>query len=266
MTCETCHGPGKAHADAEEAAHGDEAKTAAASRLIFAFSGGVKENSETCLACHRSGKEQDFFSHSGHFAHGISCNDCHAAHLVEESKDRSKGDFPYAQPHVFEIPHLPEEIRWLQNSLLKADQADLCYGCHGTIRAQFALPVHHRVPEGLIRCTDCHNPHGSLNRAALAKAGAETCVTCHVEKRGPFVFEHPPAKVEGCVSCHSPHGSTNRMLLARREGRELCLQCHAGFGGQVQVPHGRFSFQTSGECVRCHAAIHGSNFDANFLR
>lgn len=56
------------------------------------------------------------------------------------------------------------------------------------------------------------------------------------------------------------------MLLARREGRELCLQCHAGFGGQVQVPHGRFSFQTSGECVRCHAAIHGSNFDANFLR
>jgi hypothetical protein len=35
--CEMCHGPGKAHADGEEAARGDDAKTAAASKLIFSF-------------------------------------------------------------------------------------------------------------------------------------------------------------------------------------------------------------------------------------
>lgn len=47
MTCDTCHGPGKAHSDAEEAAHGDDAKTAAANKLIFAFHGNAKENAGT---------------------------------------------------------------------------------------------------------------------------------------------------------------------------------------------------------------------------
>src|SRR5712671_2854596 len=35
--CEMCHGPGKAHADGEEASQGDDEKAAAASKLIFSF-------------------------------------------------------------------------------------------------------------------------------------------------------------------------------------------------------------------------------------
>ncbi len=115
-----------------------------------------------------------------------------------------------------------------------------------------------------MKCTDCHSPHGTSNRATLRQSGWETCVQCHVEKRGPFVFEHSAVKVEGCTICHTPHGSVNRMLLARREERFLCLQCHVD-PFAVNVPHGRLGFQTRGECVRCHANIHGSNFDANFL-
>jgi DmsE family decaheme c-type cytochrome len=149
---------------------------------------------------------------------------------------------------------------------LKTSQPDLCYTCHGTVRNQFALPVHHRVPEGLMKCTDCHSSHGTLNPSSLVKTQTETCVQCHVEKRGPYVHEHPAAKVEGCTACHSPHGSPNRMLLVRREGRQLCLQCHTGFHLLTQAPHGRFGFQTSGECTRCHVTIHGSNFDPNLLR
>jgi hypothetical protein len=56
------------------------------------------------------------------------------------------------------------------------------------------------------------------------------------------------------------------MLLERREGRQLCLQCHTGFRQLDQAPHGRLGFQTSGECTRCHVTIHGSNFDVNLLR
>src|ERR1041385_6593282 len=102
--------------------------------------------------------------------------------------------------------------RWLNNSLLKQAQPELCGHCHGNIAAQFTLPTHRRVPEGAMKCTDCHNTHGTSNRATLRQTGWETCTQCHVEKRGPFVFEHSAVKVEGCTACHTPHGSVNRML------------------------------------------------------
>jgi predicted CXXCH cytochrome family protein len=259
MDCETCHGPGKPHVDAEEAAHGDDAKTAAGSKLIFAFRANPKLNSDRCQTCHQSSRDQAQFGHSAHANHGVSCNDCHATHLVSATPAPAR-----PQAAFFSLPKLPEENRWLEGSLLKKPQPELCYGCHGNIQAQFTLPTHHRVPEGAMKCTDCHNPHGTSNRATLRQAGWETCVQCHVEKRGPFVFEHSAVKVEGCVACHTPHGSVNRMLLVRREERLLCLSCHVN-PNAVNVPHSRLSFQTRGDCSRCHASIHGSNFDGNFL-
>jgi predicted CXXCH cytochrome family protein len=262
--CEMCHAPGKAHADAEEAAHGDDAKTAAATKLIFAFHGNPKQNSERCLQCHQSSREQSAFDNSTHMQHGVSCMDCHSTHLVEAARNPKRVDLSIAQADFFSVPKLPEETRWLHNSLLKKPQPELCFGCHGNIQAQFALPTHHRVPEGAMKCTDCHNTHGTSNRATLRQSGWETCTQCHVEKRGPFVFEHSAVKVEGCTACHTPHGSVNRMLLVRREERFLCLQCHVD-PSAVNVPHGRLSFQTRGDCTRCHSSIHGSNFDVNFL-
>jgi predicted CXXCH cytochrome family protein len=266
MSCESCHGPGKAHVEGQEAARGDEAKTLEANKLIFSFRASPKENSERCLGCHKTSKQQDSFLHSGHLASAVACSNCHATHLVNAIKDPSKGNAPAAQPQFFQVPDRADETRWLSSSLLKSSKPNLCYTCHATVRGQFAQPVHHRVPEGLMKCSDCHSPHGTLNPSSLVKTQTETCVQCHVDKRGPFVHEHPAAKVEGCVACHSPHGSANRMLLVRREGRQLCLQCHTGFHLLSQAPHGRLGFQTSGECTRCHVSIHGSNFDVNLLR
>ncbi len=264
--CETCHGPGKAHAEAEQQAAGDLAKELAGTKLIFKFDANPKENTERCLVCHITGKQQDFFAHSAHLAAGVSCQDCHSPHLVDASEHPQKGSLAFAQSAFFQVPTLPEENRWLNNSLLKESQPGLCFTCHRTVQAQFALPEHHRVPEGLMKCTDCHNPHGNLNHFQLTRANWETCVKCHVEKRGPFVFEHAAVRVSGCVACHSPHGSVNNFLLVRREQRLLCLQCHTGFHGQAGVPHSRLGFQTSGDCTRCHVAVHGSNFDATLLR
>ena len=284
--CEVCHGPGKAHADAIEAAEGDEGKTknaleehpifsfsvnakitaALQQAPVFHFRSNAKENAAHCLLCHVSSKQQDFFEHSTHVAHGMSCDQCHTAHLVAEVKDQSLGDFNSPQGNFFQVPQLPDEVRWLHGSLLKQSEPALCFGCHSTVQAEFALPVHHRVPEGLVKCTDCHNPHGSLNRASLNQPNFQSCVNCHAEKRGPYVYEHASVKVEGCTACHTPHGSTNRMLLVRREGRQICLQCHTGFHGQAGVPHSRLGFQASGECTRCHTAVHGSNLDPTLLR
>jgi DmsE family decaheme c-type cytochrome len=116
-----------------------------------------------------------------------------------------------------------------------------------------------------MRCTDCHNAHGTFQRPLLKKANWEACVACHTEKRGPFVFEHAAVKVEGCAICHTPHGSVTRNLLTRREDRFTCLECHVD-PHAVNVPHGRLGFQTRGECVRCHATIHGSNVSPFFIQ
>jgi predicted CXXCH cytochrome family protein len=262
--CETCHGPGKAHADAAQAARGDDAKIAAAVKLVYSFNDNPRQNSERCLSCHLSSRNQADFSRSAHIQHGVSCNTCHSMHLVEAARNPKERRSPSPQEALFSVPKLPELNRWLAESQLKKPQPELCFGCHGNIQAQFALPTHHRVPEGAMKCTDCHNTHGSANRATLRQSGWEACATCHVEKRGPFLFEHSAVKVQGCVACHTPHGSVNRQLLVRREERFLCLQCHVN-PDAINVPHSRLSFQTRGDCSRCHTSIHGSNFDAAFL-
>jgi predicted CXXCH cytochrome family protein len=41
----------------------------------------------------------------------------------------------------------------------------------------------------------------------------QQCYSCHADKRGPFVFSHPPVE-ENCLTCHTPHGSSHGKLLA----------------------------------------------------
>ena len=198
--------------------------TEAGKKLIFSFNAKPAENADRCLNCHNSSSDQRLFNRSEHKMMGVACNQCHSAHLVAAPRPALKTEFTQAK--FFELPERSEENRWLRESLLKQKQPDLCFGCHKTIQAQFALPTHHRVPEGLMKCTDCHEAHGTMNRPLLKKANFEVCVSCHAEKRGPFLYEHAAVKVEGCTACHSPHGTIERNLLLRREGRFLCLQCH----------------------------------------
>ena len=156
-------------------------------------------------------------------------------------------------------PKLPEERRWLNESLLKKAQTELCASCHRSVEAQFAQPHRHRVLDGAMKCTDCHNAHGSPTKPLLQRASTnETCVTCHSDKRGPFVFDHASVKVEGCTYCHTPHGSVNQHLVKRGEVRFLCVSCHRS--------HGEQSFQWAGPCTRCHVAIHGSNTSEFFVK
>jgi len=92
----------------------------------------------------------------------------------------------------------------------------------------------------------------------------ETCIDCHTDKGGPFVFEHGSVQVEGCVACHTPHGSINRHLLTFQSTGELCYSCHATVPGfHVGTPP-RFTFATN--CTNCHSSIHGSNLDPFFLK
>jgi DmsE family decaheme c-type cytochrome len=243
--CEGCHGPGGQHIAAGDGG------------AIISFSRIPKEQVlDTCLNCHSQTLSRANIKRSSHTFNGIVCTNCHSVHSSPVPKN-----------------------------LLAKTQTNLCYGCHTDVRAQFSLPFKHRVNEGFMNCTDCHNPHGAFQptwaNATLprhvdqSKANEESCIKCHGDKRGPFVFEHAPVRVDGCLSCHVPHGSTNSRMLTRPVVFTLCLECHNGAGNlgrqangvktQSPAPHNMASpvFQN---CTQCHVRIHGSNADLRFFR
>jgi DmsE family decaheme c-type cytochrome len=229
--CEACHGPGREHIDAG----GDKTK-------IFSFkTASSAAVNERCLGCHASGKDHGNFSRSAHSENNLSCLSCHSSH------------------------HATTDHFLLTNS-----QPSLCYGCHQKMKAQFNLPSHHRVEEGLVKCADCHNPHGGFERKQLRSAAARdsVCFTCHVDKQGPFVFEHPAVKTEGCETCHSPHGSPNPHLLKASNLNIFCLKCHTGstFASASGTPDFHNQAGAYQACTICHVAVHGSNFDRHFLK
>lgn len=225
--CEACHGPGKAHVDGG----GD------ISKIIRFPTLSPKEASGRCLACHETAETHANFMRSPHLTNGVSCLTCHSVHAA---KTRTK--------------------------LLVSSEPGLCYGCHRDVEAEFAKPEHHRVNEGLMSCSDCHNPHGSSSTHNLRTSSwqAMVCSKCHVDTTGPFVFEHAPTKEQGCTACHTPHGSTNPHLLTRPQVNQVCLECHSSIvAGSVAPGAPTFHNQATrfSQCVLCHVAVHGSNTD-----
>jgi DmsE family decaheme c-type cytochrome len=229
--CEACHGPGKAHVEGG----GDKSK-------IFAFhDAGGKEMSQRCLACHAANEEQGNFQRSAHWKSEVGCVDCHSVH----------------KPGV-------------EKGLLKKPQTALCYECHLAVKPDFAKPVHHRVNEGLVECSDCHNPHGGFGERQVRSSASHdaVCFKCHSGKAGPFAVEHAVMRTEGCSACHSPHGSSNPRLLKRSQVNLLCLECHTNSAGNTApaLPSFHNQAQKYQSCTLCHIAIHGSNSDRFLMR
>jgi DmsE family decaheme c-type cytochrome len=157
-------------------------------------------------------------------------------------------------------------------AMLKSNEPQLCIGCHTETKAQFSKPFHHKVLEGTMKCSDCHNAHGGFEskQTKLSVGVDSVCIKCHSDKQGPFVFEHAPLKLEGCASCHIPHGTSNPKMLKRPQVRQLCLECHSGITDQLSDgppggPHSQLSIRST-NCTVCHASIHGSNASNVFFR
>jgi DmsE family decaheme c-type cytochrome len=147
-----------------------------------------------------------------------------------------------------------------------------CFSCHMGKRAEFQLQHHHPVPEGKMKCIDCHNPHETEGEAFLSgtalRKSDQTCFKCHKELKGPFVFEHDPMR-EGCQTCHNPHGSVyDKMLIA--DQTNLCLRCHWEQGFNVSGDLGginhNYYIGRGEECIDHHRAPHGSNIWKTFNR
>lgn len=239
--CEACHGPGSKHVP-EEANKRRE--------FIIGYTREWRTPIETqnaqCLGCHKGGQRLHW-SGSTHATNQLSCSDCHN---------------PMA--------------RLSATGLLKREGiTQTCETCHQQQRLEFTKRSHMPVHEGKMSCEDCHNPHGSPTRPMLkADTVNDLCYQCHAEKRGPFIWEHAPAK-ESCLTCHLPHGSNQDKLLVLTRPF-LCQQCHQG-GHQAQFlsaadltpnavngggQYGGNNRILGRSCQNCHSQIHGSNHPA----
>jgi len=252
--CESCHGPGKAHVEAD----GDKTK------IISFTNKSPKEISETCLSCHAGKEERNNFRRGEHWRNDVGCTDCH-------SPQSSKTGRNVASSNVLVTTANAEKPGFSTIRMLKANDPQLCTGCHQEVKPQFSMPFHHKVLEGAMRCSDCHNPHGGFDarQTRLATGADAACIKCHADKQGPFTYEHAPVKTEGCTACHIPHGSSNPRLLRFAAVNQLCLTCHsvAHDVGAIE-PGGPQHNQNAqyANCTACHVKIHGSRTSPVFFR
>jgi DmsE family decaheme c-type cytochrome len=198
--------------------------------FAFATSDLAGEKAKRCLTCHA--KDNPQFMTSPHGQASLDCTTCHSVHGEEA-----------APP------------------LLKTRENTNCARCHEDIFAQFQLNERHRLQEGIMTCTTCHNPHEPATRTRLGGFKQEACIKCHTDKGGPFLYEHQASRIEGCTTCHEVHGSPHRHMLTHQNIADLCFGCHA----EAPAWHGYFSSEGT-NCVTCHSSIHGSNLDKRFLK
>lgn len=233
--CQTCHGNTDKH---------QQDPSSKTSIISFNKGGGrsAEELSQQCLNCHQKSAHLALWDMGAHKKNDVSCIACHDIHAPRST----------------------------------VKQPEVCFTCHREVRSDANKISHHPIIEGKVKCSDCHNTHGTQTKHMIrAENTNQLCYKCHADKRGPFVWEHPPVE-EDCMICHTSHGSRHETLLVERV-QNLCQDCHDasghpgypndatfGFGG---TPAGKSPTAASAgyqarvvgrSCLSCHHSIHGS--------
>ena len=235
VNCESCHGPGSlaiAKIDRHVEPQDEPGNRCDSSKLLNLKKLPPQAQSLIWLKCHSVASTPSLsnWNASVHALNELSCFSCHKMHAGPQQK----------------VNH--------------EKMAELCFGCHPDVKAQFSLVSHHPIRERKMDCFDCHEAHGSTNSNMLKGSTArDLCSRCHMEKSGPFVYEHGDV-TENCINCHIPHGSINRRLLSAAMPF-LCIQCHdPGHRGVLAAGQKQLF---ANRCTDCHSAVHGSNTPDN---
>jgi DmsE family decaheme c-type cytochrome len=215
--CETCHGPGEAHVEAD----GDPEQIV----------GRESEHAVSrCLSCH-GGNSAAHWEASTHDDFDVTCVDCHTVHqrwtneTTLANKNTSGACLSCHQDmrkHMYQRSRHPlreglmscaschtphgSDARF---SIAALTPNDKCYECHAETRGPFLFP-HQPVQED---CMLCHNPHGSNQASLLEPAPPRLCQSCHLfghHQTVPGLSEQVWNTSRSCVNCHARiHGSNH---------------------------------------------------------
>ena len=225
------------------------ATLAVTSLTARAADGALSQLNQQCLACH-SAKGLDkklangdtlslhvdgsAFGKSVH--NKIGCAVCHASVSLEN--------------------HPPVKTKIASAREYSLERTKVCNTCHGAISKLYERSIHATLLRegntGAPLCTDCHNPHAVMAKAAYDTATGTPCSNCHFP-----IFKAYTGSVHGqatlaCSNCHRAHDVT-----AATTGDQLknaCLECHqdALAAHQTWLPNAEQHFETV-SCPACHA-------------
>lgn len=238
-SCESCHGSGEAHVEAE-----GTIETIINPARHHQFGG-----QELCLTCH-SGHQFDDWAFSAHNAAGVGCADCHVVHgepgqsFAAEPPELCYGCHTDVRAASFMPSHHPIGEGMLscedchgahgQKPALVMDGGDnqLCFTCHASKEGPFVFE-HAPAEED---CTICHLPHGSVADNLLVQNEPTLCLNCH-----PMHFH---ASIEGW------DGAFQVPLDRSRDGES--------------TPEGWKQAMLT-KCTQCHTTIHGSDLPSQAI-
>jgi DmsE family decaheme c-type cytochrome len=223
--CESCHGPGKAHADS-----GDPALIRNPKKMKPA------EVSDLCTSCHNRASHA-LWEGSQHFQRNLTCTTCHSVHAPKGEPQL----VARSEKELCATCHRPVVNRQHRFSHMPVREGGLtCSSCHN--------------PHG--------STNVRLLKAGTTID--ESCTSCHTDKRGPYLWEHAPVS-ESCTTCHEPHGTNNdRMLVSKlpflcQRCHVTSRHPPTVYEGYLLQNSANGNKIYARGCTNCHTQVHGSN-------
>ncbi len=185
--------------------------------------------------------------HKGYTAYTDACAQCHRAHTADRSNLLIMGGGMGGGAQQLDVSYqIPATNQF-------------CYTCHNGTGSSLSAPVsthgnrdfaHRSGADFQLRCTVCHDPHGSINLFDIKSelvddiGGAVGPITFS-SRTGLNSFDDgvSPANTRLCVACHEAVGGMKHTGGAGHEGNfdfsgEDCMTCH---------PHSADSLQESSD-------------------
>ena len=223
--CESCHGPGKAHAES-----GDATQIRNPGKMK------PQDASQICATCHNRGTHA-LWDGSQHDNRNVGCVSCHSVH-------EPKGPSQLAKK-------------------TQVETCATCHRAVVNKQHRFAhMPVREGAMQ-CTSCHNVHGS-SNVRLLKAGTTIDESCQTCHADKRGPYLWEHAPV-AESCVTCHDPHGTNNeRMLVSKtpflcQRCHVTSRHPPTVYEGYLLNNSSNGNKIAGRSCVGCHQMIHGSN-------